>query len=60
MSVPGLGDRFQGEQQELFLRLCRVIGDTGTTRPPASGKGQLVQISHGQLPEEGVGWKLGL
>lgn len=38
-----------------------MTGDTGTARPSASGKQQLVQISHGQLPEEGgVGWKLGL
>lgn len=61
MSVPGLGDRLQREQQELSLGLCRVIGYlAGTARPPASGKWQLVQITHGQLPEEGVHWKFGL
>lgn len=40
MSVPGLGHRLQREQQELSLRLCRVIGDTGAARPAAAGADQ--------------------
>lgn len=47
---PWVGAQVAERAEELSLRLCRLIGDTGTAGPPASGKWQLVQISHGQLP----------